>query len=64
MEGLLVVEQFLEVMSGVMKSYLNISLLCSSYQQVRVHDFFGEDNLFYGEDILQEVEVTEAATLE
>lgn len=55
-------EKVLEFMSNIMKLYTNVCLLCSSHQQVRVCDYFGLDNKFYGENILQEVEVTVNAT--
>lgn len=55
-------EKVLEFMSNIMKLYTNVCLLCSSHQQVPVRDYFGLDNKFYGENILQEVEVTVDAT--
>lgn len=62
---------FLKFMSSFMTTNHNVSLLCSSHQHVPVARYFGVQNRYYGEgtdyfgaDILQDVEVTEAATAE
>jgi hypothetical protein len=61
-EGPSAEEEFLRLMSRVMKQYANVSLICSSHQQVRVPTYFGVDNQFYGKDTLEDVEVTASAT--
>lgn len=63
-ESLPEAERFLEFMSEVMRDNRNVSFLCSSHQQVRVWRYFGKDNKYYGQDILEELEISEKATSE
>lgn len=61
-ENLPEAERFLEFMSEVMRDNMNISFLCSSHQHVRIWRYFGKDNKYYGQDILEELEMSEKTT--
>ena len=52
------VEQLLEFLTGVMKNYQNLSILCSSHAQVQVSKFFGPKNKYIGSDTLSTVQAT------
>ena len=52
------VEQLLKFLTGVMKKYQNLSILCSSHAQVRVSKFFGPNNEYMGSDTLSTVQAT------
>ena len=52
------VEQLLEFLTGLMKNYQNLSILCSSHTQVRVSKFFGPNNKYMGSDTLSTVQAT------
>lgn len=62
-DGPAAAEVFLQKVSEVMKSHSNVSLLCSSHQQVPLPKYFGAGNLFCDIDTLEDIEVTAAATL-
>lgn len=56
------VEEVLRFMSKVLKDHRNVSLLCSSHEQVHLEDYFGPGNSHVGTNVLLTVDVTERRT--